>query len=78
MKTRGASLRVARREAARLPTRADLLDAARLLERRAAIGVQVAAMDDAPDLTTAAREAKRARAEAWRRVARFLRAQKDY
>jgi hypothetical protein len=75
--TRGAVLRAARREAARSPTRAELLDAARLLERRASIGLQVAAMD-APDLTTAAREAKRARAEAWRRVARFLRNQKDY
>ena len=73
--TRGAVLRAARREAARLPTRAEILDAARLLERRAAINVQVAAMDD---LTAAAREAKRARAEAWQRVAVFLRAQKDY
>jgi hypothetical protein len=76
-KTRGAVLRAARREAARSPTRAELLDAARLLERRAAISVQVAAMD-APDLTAAARAAKCARAEAWRRVAHYLRAQKDY
>jgi hypothetical protein len=77
MKTRGAVLRAARREAARSPTRAELLDAARLLERRAAINVQIAAMD-APDLTAAARDAKRARAEVWQRVAHFLRAQKDY